>query len=360
MRVLDRYIATEFFKVFGVCSAGFILIFLLIELTDKIKNYFQYDPSPGLMALYFLVKTPGYLLYVAPLSILMGGMLSLLMMARHYEIIALQANGIDAIEIARPVLFIGLLASGAMFLANETVIPWSNWYSEYIEKVLIRGESEQTFFNKGRIWMRSPDSMTYIEEFREEEGTLHKVTVVRWDDRYRFQSRLHAEKAVWMKDHWLYYGVNLTRKDQNGEYRVKAYPSMVAALTKPPSEFGQAERPAKEMNLFQLGDYIKKLKEEGHRPTHYLVDWHDKIAFPLVCLVMAALSVPVAVNVRPGGGGFAIGLVLSIAVAFSYWIVHTMFISLGHGGYVPPIVAAWAPNVVFGLGALTSLLHSGT
>jgi lipopolysaccharide export LptBFGC system permease protein LptF len=56
----------------------------------------------------------------------------------------------------------------------------------------------------------------------------------------------------------------------------------------------------------------------------------------------------------------ALGLALSIMVAFSYWIVHTMFIALGHAGYIPPIGAAWAGNVIFGLFATIMLLHSGT
>jgi len=114
------------------------------------------------------------------------------------------------------------------------------------------------------------------------------------------------------------------------------------------------------MNLIQLGAYIDKLEQEGQSPTRYLVDWHDKIAFPLVCLLMAALSVPFAVKVNPRGGGIAIGLALSLVVAFSYWIVHTMFIALGHGAIIPPFAAAWASNLIFGLTATILLLQAGT
>jgi lipopolysaccharide export system permease protein len=114
------------------------------------------------------------------------------------------------------------------------------------------------------------------------------------------------------------------------------------------------------MNLSQLGDYIDRIDREGQAPTRYLVDWHDKIAFPLVCLLMAALSVPFAVQVNPRGGGVAVGLALSVVVAFSFWILHTMFIALGHGGYIPPIAAAWAANVIFGLAATILLLQAGT
>ncbi len=78
-------------------------------------------------------ELPGYSIFAIPLAILMGGMLSLLLMARHSEIIAMQANGIYALSVARPVLLIGSVASLIMFVANETVIPWSNSYSEHIQ-----------------------------------------------------------------------------------------------------------------------------------------------------------------------------------------------------------------------------------
>ncbi|MEW6530376.1 MAG: LPS export ABC transporter permease LptG [Thermodesulfobacteriota bacterium] len=360
MRILDRYITTEFLKVFILCMAGFVLVFLLIEITDKIKYYFEFNPPGWLMLKYFLVKIPGYLFYVIPLGILLGGMLSLFLMARHSEVIAMQANGIDALAIARPVLMIGVVGSLVLFAANETVIPWSNRYSEYIQDVEIAKKQDRTFFKKDQIWMRSPGSITHIRNFSGADQTLEHVTVVQWDDDYTFKERLYADKAKWWKDRWIFYGVNITRKTADGRFEVETVPSMVGPLDKPPADFGRVERLAKEMNLVQLGSYIDKLAAEGHSPTRYLVDWHDKIAFPWVCLIMAALGVPFAVRASPRAGGVALGLTISVAVAFCYWIGHTFFIALGHGGYIPPIIAAWGANVIFGLSAAILLLHAGT
>jgi len=358
--ILDRYIIKEFFKVFALCVMGFILVFVLVEITDKIKYYFQYNPSGWLMTKYFLVKTPGYLFYAMPLSILLGGMLSLFMMARHYEIVAMQASGIDALTIARPVLFMGVLGSALMFLANETVIPWSNRYSEYIQNVEIAGQADRTFFKRDQIWMRSPNSITHIQKFVRSDKVLERITIVQWDSDHAFTDRIYADKAKWWGNHWVLYGVNRMSRTTNGRFVTETLPSMVGPLTKAPEDFGRGERLANEMNLIQLSDYIAKIAEEGHQPTRYQVDWHAKIAFPLVCLIMSALSVPFAIRAGPSAGGAALGLVVSVTVAFGYWIVHTMFIALGHGGYLPPIIAAWAGNVIFGLGALALLLHAGT
>jgi lipopolysaccharide export system permease protein len=360
MRILDKYIINEILKVFTVCAIGFILVFLLVELTDKIKYYFQYNPSGWLMLKYFLVKIPGYFFFVVPLGILMGGMLSLLMLARNSEIIAMQANGLDALNIARPVLFIGIAASLLTFILNETVIPWSNSYSEYIQNVQIAGKPDRTFFKGDQIWMRSPGSVTQVQKFVKSSQTLEGVSVVQLDADYNFVQRLFADKARWWNGRWIFYGVNRTRKSPDGRFHVETIPSMEGPLKKPPSDFGRVERLAKEMNLVQLSDYMDKIVQEGHQPTRYLVDWHDKIAFPLVCIIMAVLAVPFALKVNPRGGGIAIGLTLSVVIAFGYWMVHTLFIALGHGGYIPPLAAAWASNMIFGLFTTMLLLQAGT
>ncbi len=181
VKIIDRYIMTEFLKVFGICVMGFVLVLLLVEITDKIKYYFEYNPPGWLMFKYFLVKIPGYMFYAIPMGILMGGMMSLLMMARHSEIIAMQANGIDALDVARPVLLVGMAASVIMLLADETVIPWSNRYSEYIQNVEIAGKPDTALFKSDEIWMRSPDSIIHVGKFDKSTFTLEQLTIVTWD-----------------------------------------------------------------------------------------------------------------------------------------------------------------------------------
>lgn len=359
MRILDRYIVTEFLKVFVLCVTALILVALLFELTDEIKLYFQHGATVGQMLVYFLYKIPGYLFYMIPLGILLGGMLSLFMMARHSEVIAMQASGIDALQIVRPLLRAGLIAGIVLFLLNESVIPWANKHMEDLRKK-ITGEESEAVIKRDKIWLRSRDSITLINKFEQSKKVLEKVTVVTWDENFALRERLCADKAKWWDGHWVFYGVNRTARTPDGKFVVDTVPAMRSPIKKPPSEFTQAERLAKEMNLLQLGAYIEKLKEEGYPATRYIVDWHNKIAFPFICLIMAALSVPFAVKANPRGGSVALGLAFSIVVAFSYWIVHTTFIALGHGGYLPPIAAAWAGNVVFGLTSTILILHAGT
>jgi lipopolysaccharide export system permease protein len=360
VKIIDRYIGVEFFKVFTICVMGFVLVFLLIEVTDKIKYYFQYNPPGSLMLKYFLVKMPGYLFYAIPMGILLAGMLSLLMMARHSELIAMQANGIDALHIAKPIMLIGLGWSILMFMANESLIPWSNRYSEYIQNVDIAGKADTTYFKKDQIWIRSSDSIIHVGNFDRSDQSLHRITLMRWNPGYDFVERLYADKGRWWHDHWMFYGVHRTMRTPEGKVAVETLPSLEVTLGKTPEDFERVEVSTKEMNIGQLGAYIEKLLDEGQTANKHLVDWHSKIAFPVVCLIMSALSVPFAIKTNPRGGGVGVGLGLSLIIAFGYWVAQTTFIAMGHGGYLPPIVAAWGANVIFGSASVVLLLHAGT
>jgi lipopolysaccharide export system permease protein len=180
------------------------------------------------------------------------------------------------------------------------------------------------------------------------------------DADYTFAERLFADKAQWQTDHWVFFRVQRTVGTSDGGIALERIGSMVGPLDKSPQDLQKGEQIAKQMNLVQLGEYVDQIIQEGQSPQRYLVDWHAKLAFPLVCVIMAALSVPFAVKINPRGGGIALGLTLSLAVAFGYWLANTMFIALGHGGYIPPVAAAWGANVIFGLTATILLLQAGT
>jgi lipopolysaccharide export LptBFGC system permease protein LptF len=85
-----------------------------------------------------------------------------------------------------------------------------------------------------------------------------------------------------------------------------------------------------------------------------MVQLQRKVAFPFVTVIMTLLAVPFAVTTGRRGalGGIGIGIALSIV----YWVVLSIFGALGEGGVTTPLLAAWAPNILFGAAALYMML----
>jgi lipopolysaccharide export LptBFGC system permease protein LptF len=108
------------------------------------------------------------------------------------------------------------------------------------------------------------------------------------------------------------------------------------------------------MTFTELRHHIQELRTSGFNVIPSLVQLQRKIAFPFVTLVMTLLAVPFAVTTGRRGALYGVGL--GIALALSYWLLTSVFAAIGTAGLLTPLLAAWAPNLTFGAGAVYLLL----
>ena len=118
--------------------------------------------------------------------------------------------------------------------------------------------------------------------------------------------------------------------------------------------FGAEDPKPEFMGYRALREHTAMLEDSGFDVLANKVAMARKIAFPFVTIVMTLIAVPFAVTIGRSGamGGIGVG----IALAITYWTVISIFAALGTGGALPPTLAAWAPNLLFGSGAAYLLL----
>jgi lipopolysaccharide export LptBFGC system permease protein LptF len=131
------------------------------------------------------------------------------------------------------------------------------------------------------------------------------------------------------------------------------FPSRDLTLESPDYFATEAEEPDR-MTYGQLKRYITDLSSSGVNVVPQTVALHRKVSFPFVTLIMTLIAVPFAVTTGKRGAlyGIAVGIVLAVV----YWIASSAFSAIGTAGMVPPMLAAWAPNLIFGAGAAYMLL----
>ena len=105
------------------------------------------------------------------------------------------------------------------------------------------------------------------------------------------------------------------------------------------------------MTYGQLNDYIGQLNASGSNVVPQHVQLQRKVAFPFVTVIMTLLAVPFAVTTGRRGAMYGIGV--GIVLAIVYWSAMSVFGALGAGGALSPLLAAWAPNILFGAAAST-------
>ena len=110
-------------------------------------------------------------------------------------------------------------------------------------------------------------------------------------------------------------------------------------------DYFETEQPVAEMmTVGQLRRYVQELSASGLNVVPQAVELHRKMAFPFVTFVMALLAVPFGVSMGRRGTLYGIGI--GIVLALSYWIVSSLFVAIGKGGLLAPVLAGWAPNII--------------
>jgi lipopolysaccharide export LptBFGC system permease protein LptF len=108
------------------------------------------------------------------------------------------------------------------------------------------------------------------------------------------------------------------------------------------------------MSYSQLRRYTGQLEASGFDVAEQEVALARKVSFPFVTIVMTLLAVPFAVTI--GRSGAMAGIAVGIVLAITYWTANSVFAAMGTGGLIAPVLAAWAPNLLFGAGAVYMLL----
>ena len=158
--------------------------------------------------------------------------------------------------------------------------------------------------------------------------------------------RIDAAEAGWNGNHWVFVS-GIERTFENGEEHAQPFDRLeMPGLQERPEDFAKETRQPDEMNWFELRDHVVRLRASGARVANYLVDLHLKLAFPLINLIVVAIGASIATRLRLQSA--AIGFGLSVAIAFLYYAFMRTGQALGHQGALPPYLAAWIGDLVFG------------
>jgi len=361
--ILDGYIGQMYAKVFSLTFIGLLGIFQISTFIDLSDKLFKGQATGSMLLEYMWYATPQYMYYCIPLSVLIGGLVTIGLLTRNSELIVMRACGISLYRSAAPLLVFAVFASGALFLLEENVLAYSNRRAEAVRHV-IRGGSPRTFDVLNRKWIvgRKGEIYNYVF-FDPRRGELNGFSVFKFAPKaWRLQSRAfyklaafpgHAtgqeETVAWQaKDGWV--------REFDRQVTEKAYRAVDKAVVfiEPPQYFMTEQQDADRMTYQELSKYIVELRASGFNTTEYEVELHRKVSFPWVTLIMTFIAVPFAVTTGRRGAMYGIGL--GIVLAIVYWTTMSVFAAIGAGGIVLPLLAAWAPNVLFAAFAAYLLL----
>jgi len=345
--ILFRYISREYLRVLGLALGTFVLIYVVSEFFSKIGKFTQSDADLATILSYFGLKIPRASYETLPLATLMASLLTMNTFSRQSEITAMRACGIGLFRIAFPILVLSLGLSAAAFAANWSWIPSTMARANTVKRIDIEGQLPAALSPRTRIWMRlERRTFLNVQMADPQKRVLYGVRQYRLGDDFSLIETIEAPEVRYQDGAWTASsGIHRVFKP-DGSVQFEPFRDRPIDLSKSPDEFVQVEIKEEYLAYPQLRDYVHDLVRSGIDPGRYSVDLAARTAVPFVCVVMALLGIPFGVReTRRGGWGIAAGI--SLALALSYWIVHSLAISLGRGGVLPAWIAAWTANGIF-------------
>lgn len=356
MRILALYVAREFLKLFGFLVVGFVAIFTLFDFIEKVDNFMEAGVPGSAMFSYFLLQVPEITALMIPMAILMASILSLGLMAKKNEIVAVKSSGISIFRFSLPIILLAMVLALGVALINEVVLPITKTRTNYIWNVRVEKQPGKLYQTE-HFWFKGQNSIYQVGVYLPDSQSLSKVTCYRFGPEFTLTERIDAERARYLGGKWVFFNGLYQRRLPGGGYSAQIFKQLDMTLPEKPSDFSQMSKPSEEMSLGELARYVAKLEHQGLDPIRQRVDMQAKLSFPFVCLIMALIGIPLAMF-KEKGRFLPAAIIIGLGVALFYWVgfsyVKTIF---GYSGILPPIITAWLPNLFFGLVGVFMFTH---
>ncbi|HWB32556.1 MAG TPA: LptF/LptG family permease [Acidobacteriaceae bacterium] len=366
--LLDEYVMRSYLSSFLLSLVAFTALYIVFTFFELMGDIVHNRTPFIVVGEYLFYLIPYIVSAVVPLCSLLAVLVAFGSLNRSSELTAMKATGISLYRVVAPVLVVAALLSAGLFAFNEYYLPDANRHQEQL-RAQIKGRPAQTFVLAGRKWISgkagpagAPTRIFYYQAYDPARFVFDNLTVFEFDpSTFTIRRRIHAENVHWdtTSRSWIF---------ENGWQRSFAgadftdYQPFTATtfpeVREQPTYFIHEDTPSDEMSYAELKKYIADLRQSGFDTIALSVQLQNKLAAPVITFVMAVIAVPFAVMMGRRAG--LVGVATAIGVAIAYWALTGIFSSMGNIATLPPLLAAWSPDLLFAITGSYLLLRTPT
>lgn len=346
MSLLTRYVLRRFLFLALFTGLASLMIFVTVDLMENLDKFIDSQTPAGEIVQYYLLYVPQIVYLISPVILLLTTVFTLGGLVRTSEVTAMKASGVSPARLLRLLGFWAAVFSVGVFVLGETVVTTTARERMEIYRTRIRKQPATLQTNSGRIYFQNDStSMFTLENYSFEEEKGRRAAFLRFDDG-RLQERIDAQIVVRDSTGWrLVDGVVRTLLPTLAARSFAERP--LPELRLDPLDIQSLQAAPEEMNLRELETFIARQRQSGARVSRWEVNARAKVANPLANFVIVLFGVPIAM--RRNRAGAMLGFGLSLLCAFGYYGIQVVCQNLGYKELLDPLVAAWIPNLLFGL-----------
>jgi len=363
MRLLSR---TIFREIFVSAMLG-VVLFIFVLFLQRSRPLFEFvvraSGTPSSVALLFSLVLPPALPFAIPLGVLIGTLVTLSRMSSDGEITALRAAGVPGRRVVPAIMAFGVLATLMAFAASLWLTPWSIRKFYEVENLMIArqltADVEPRVFDE-----QFPNSILYVNDVTSGVTPLWRKILLAdvtppeerkpgTGERGDSPMLTLATDTVAVPD-VVAHRIQLSLRNgstyeagkEASDYHITSFATGDQWVdAQKPNEVG-ASRPSVEMDTRPL---YRQAYHDPTQPREQVLDdrieFHRRFALPLACILLALTGIPLGITTRRAGKSAAV--VLTVAIAFLYYMGLISCISLARQGTLNPAVAVWLPDIIF-------------
>jgi LPS export ABC transporter permease LptF/LPS export ABC transporter permease LptG len=362
LQILDIYVIRGWIFYFVILLITFTDVYIIFDFFQVLGDIVRNQISARVVVDYYWFLLPQVVYLMLPLSILVATLVNFGLLTKTNQVTAIKSAGVSLYRLSVPVLAVTALLSAGMFLFADRVLPETNQRQNGFRNQ-IKGKPAQTFYRPGHQWIFGTSSRIYNYTFFDpDQNVFANFSVFEFDPAtFRMTRRLQAARAFWEGSIHGWILENGWERDLTGDRVTDYMPFSVATfkeLTEEPGYFKKEVKPSEQMSAIELRRYIADLSQSGFDVVRLSVQFYRKFSFPLIAFVVTLIGIPFSFTM--GGKGALTGIALSIGVAIVYWSISSLFEAMGNLNQLPPAMAAWSPDILFGLAGTYLLLRLKT
>jgi lipopolysaccharide export system permease protein len=345
MKILDRYVFSEMVGPFLIGVIGFILVLavdLLFTMADLIIN--KGVPLWAVLKL-LLYKLPSIMVLTFPVSTLFATAMALGRFSKDSEIVALRTSGINLFRISIPILLVGLVISFGAYFTNEKLVPHANHVASNLIRQIIYKRPLPTV--KNNVFFKDAHNRHYYaRRIDMKNKTMENIMVYEVTDE-KFPRVILADKASFKGRIWELKDGVIHKYDKDGYLNYEAgFSYMKLNVSEDILSFSKNKN-YEEMDSNELKSMISVLNKGGINTKALRTELLMKYSIPATCFVFALIGIPFSLPSPRSGRTW--GMVVTIVFMFTFYVFASVFRSLGKGGVLPPMAAAFTPQILFSI-----------
>jgi LPS export ABC transporter permease LptG len=350
MRILDRYVLQKFLLPFVYCFLGFIAIWFIFDLSDNLQDFLQGHATFPLLMEYYKSQIPEIIVMCLPIGALLALLYSLTAMSRSNEVISMLGAGQSVVRIILPLIGVGFILVAVTAYFNYESAPHAAAVKKQMLGDMKRGYTKKSGIN-GHLFRNREDLRTwFIRRVLPERNQLQDIQIIQQDADARLVRQYYARDAFHNPEtgEWTLYRGKLVEFDANEEIASteEFEGKVVADWRETPWRISSSVMNPDYLSVPELKDYLQYNHDfPAQRLAPYETQLQYRWALPWVSVLVVFIAAPLGIVYSRRGilGGVATAIALFFGLVFA----SSLFIALGKGSHIPPVVAAWGPLAAF-------------